>query len=445
MNTGPLTAATHTDISGLPPSATPSAPSAPNFSDMLASATSSLAAFALLPTSASDALSSAGNPPRAPKKDPNTDNAAVPIALPTPVQPPPAAAPNPSTGSSNTSPPQTASTAAAASQTQPSTTTPQTPNGSAATGGTSNGSAQTTNGVALPSMASELNARVALGAQALLSQPSQTLATLPTGALQTAATPTLSPSLAGSHGATAPDPTAVLPKLAATATIAAATPSTAPTTLETALQSATTQTAGSPATAAATTEAAVLATTSDTTAQNSANPGLGTTPAPALVPIPTADAAPNMDSAPPPVIAASALDQVAASLKQVGKLGLGQIELQLKPAALGTVDVKLELTHDGRVAAVISADRSDTLMQLQRGSGELQQALRDAGLQTDSGSLSFNLRGDAQTSDQSGRQPSYATPQPAVSTGSSDDLLAVPAAIAGAGQASHSGLLNIQV
>ena len=86
---------------------------------------------------------------------------------------------------------------------------------------------------------------------------------------------------------------------------------------------------------------------------------------------------------------------------------------------------------------------SDTLMQLQRGSGELQQALRDAGLQTDSGSLSFSLRGDPQTGDQSGRQPSYSS-QPAISA-SSDDLLAVPAAIAGASQSAHSGLLNIQV
>jgi flagellar hook-length control protein FliK len=235
----------------------------------------------------------------------------------------------------------------------------------------------------------------------------------------------------------------VLPKLAASATVAAATPNGTPTTLETALQSATAQAPASPGATSAASEAAVLASTADTTTHGP-DPGLGTV-SPAAIPLPSAEAAPNIESAPPPAIAASALDQVAASLKQGGKLGLSQIELQLKPAALGTVDVKLELTHDGRVAAVISADRSDTLMQLQRGSGELQQALRDAGLQTDSGSLSFNLRGDAQTSDQSGRQPSYAAPQPSLSSGSSDDLLAVPVAIAGESQPSHSGLLNIQV
>ncbi|HLJ20972.1 MAG TPA: hypothetical protein VKU84_12270, partial [Stellaceae bacterium] len=97
------------------------------------------------------------------------------------------------------------------------------------------------------------------------------------------------------------------------------------------------------------------------------------------------------------------------------------------------------------LTAVISADRSDTLMQLQRGSGQLQQALSDAGLHTDSGSLSFNLRGDAQSGDQSGRQAGYAAPQPTASSDSSDDLLAIPASIAGASQSSHIGLLNIQV
>ncbi len=442
MYTAPIPP-TPADPSGLPPPAAPGVPGTPSFSDMLASATSSLAAFALLPTSSTVALSSAGNsatPP--PKKDPNTDNAAVPIALPTPVQQPPATSNDANPASS--APVQTT---AGSPPTQQASTPATTASGtSTGTGGTSSGSAQTTNGVALPSMASELGAKVALGAQALLSQPSQVLAALPHGALQTVATPTLTPSLTGSaHGATTPDPTAVLPKLATSATIAAATPNNAPATLETTLRSATTQVAGNPAATTASTEASVLATGSDSSAQTAADPNLGTTPPPAALPVPATDAAPNMESAPQSVIAASALDQVAASLKQVGKLGLSQIEIQLKPAALGAVDVKLELTHDGRVAAVISADRSDTLMQLQRGSGELQQALRDAGLQTDSGSLSFNLRGDAQTSDQSGRQPSYAAPQPAIASDSSDDMLAMPVPMAGASQSSHIGLLNIQV
>ena len=433
MNTAPIAVVT-TDMSGLPPSAPPSASGTPTFSDMLASATSSLAAFALLPTSTSGALSGVDNPP-APKKNPNNDNAAVPIALPAPVQTPVASASEDASGSSASA--ATTTAASGTQQTQQSAQTTAT--GSTGTGGTSSGSAQTTSGAALPPMAAELNTRIALGAQALLSQPSQVLATLPHGALPTA-TPTLSPNLsAAAHGATATDPTAALPKLATSAGVTAATPSTTQT-LETALQAVTAETAASTATAA-TTDAAATASTSDPT--NPTDPTLAATPVPAAVPLPAADAAANLADALPPAVAASALDQVAANLSQVGKLGLSQIEIQLKPAALGTVDVKLELTHDGRVAAVISADRSDTLMQLQRGSGELQQALRDAGLQTDSGSLSFNLRSDAQTSDQNGRQAGYAAPQSATASAGDDGVGAVP--LPGASQSAHSGLLNIQV
>jgi len=103
------------------------------------------------------------------------------------------------------------------------------------------------------------------------------------------------------------------------------------------------------------------------------------------------------------------------------------------------------MTHDGRLTAVISADRSDTMMLLQRGSGELQQALRDAGIQADSGSLSFNLRGDGQSSGQgnagAGQSSFAALPQNGVLA---NDL--PPAPIAAPVLASTpTGRLNIQV
>ncbi len=440
MNTASITAVL-SDIAGLPP-APPSAPAMSSFSDILTSATSSLAAFALLPTSGSDTLGNLANPvPPALKKDPHNDNAAVPIALPVPVQTALVAA---NGGGANQSPsqPQPASSTAAAppAQSSPPSTTAAT--GSSATGG---GSAQQTAGaIALPPIAAELGARLALGAQALLSQPSQTLATLPQSALQTPSTPALVPTAGtAAHAAATPDPSLLLPKLATSATLAAASPGTATPSLATALQSGAPQILAPAAAAAAASSsgATLLASTADTTA-STADPGLGATPAPTALPLPGADA-PAMEAAATPTVAASALDQVAARLSQGSKLGLSQIEIQLKPASLGAVDVKIELTHDGRVSAVISADRSDTLMQLQRGSGELQQALKDAGLQTDNGSLSFSLRGDPQGGDQSGRQPGYAN-APALNA-SLDDLSAVPAAIAGASASAHSGLLNIEV
>jgi hypothetical protein len=412
-----------------------------SFSDILASASSSLAAFALLPTSGSDTLGNLANHvPPALKKDLHNDIAALPIALPVPVQTALAAA---NGGAANQSPsqPQPASSTASAAPAQNSPPSTTAATGSSTTGG---GSAQTAGGVALPPIAAELGTRLALGAQALLSQPSQTLATLPQGALQAPSTPALVPTAGtAAHAAATPDPSLLLPKLATSAILAAASPGTATPSPATALQSGAPQipvpTAAAPA--ASSSDATLLASTADTTA-STADPGLGATPAPTALPLPAADA-PAMEAAATPTVAASALDQVAARLSQGSKLGLSQIEIQLKPASLGAVDVKIELTHDGRVSAVISADRSDTLMQLQRGSGELQQALKDAGLQTDNGSLSFSLRGDPQSGDQSGRQPGYAN-APALS-GSLDDLPAVPAAIAGASASAHSGLLNIEV
>lgn len=93
----------------------------------------------------------------------------------------------------------------------------------------------------------------------------------------------------------------------------------------------------------------------------------------------------------------AAWEQVAVNLRQAALNGSDRIEIQLKPASLGAIAVKLDLTHDGRITAVISADRSDTLNLLRQDLHALAQSLRDAGLQADSGSLSFNLRGDPQS------------------------------------------------
>ena len=97
----------------------------------------------------------------------------------------------------------------------------------------------------------------------------------------------------------------------------------------------------------------------------------------------------------------AAAEQVAVSLRQALSSGNDHIQIQLQPADLGAVAVKLSINHDGRVTMVVSADRSDTLNLLQQDSGSLTQALRDAGLSADSSSLSFNLRGGFQSNQQS--------------------------------------------
>jgi flagellar hook-length control protein FliK len=85
--------------------------------------------------------------------------------------------------------------------------------------------------------------------------------------------------------------------------------------------------------------------------------------------------------------------QVAAQVAQAAADGMDRINIRLSPSDLGRIDVKLDFGPDGRVQAVFAAERPQTMELLQRDARDLERALQDAGLRADSGSLSFNLRG----------------------------------------------------
>jgi flagellar hook-length control protein FliK len=88
--------------------------------------------------------------------------------------------------------------------------------------------------------------------------------------------------------------------------------------------------------------------------------------------------------------------QVAVQISRAVQNGASRISVQLNPPELGRVDVKLDIGFDGRVLAVISAERPETLELLQRDARALERALQNAGLETDSGSLSFAMRQEEQ-------------------------------------------------
>ena len=54
----------------------------------------------------------------------------------------------------------------------------------------------------------------------------------------------------------------------------------------------------------------------------------------------------------------------------------------------------MELTHDGRTTAIVTADNRDTLEMLRRDSSDLQKALEEGGLQLSNNDMQFNLRGE---------------------------------------------------
>jgi len=100
-------------------------------------------------------------------------------------------------------------------------------------------------------------------------------------------------------------------------------------------------------------------------------------------------------------VQAEVADQIAVEIqKHANKDGVDTIKVQLKPAELGRIEIKLEVGHDGNVSATVTADNKNTLAMLQSDSSGLSKALSDAGLKAQAGSLSFNLRGDQQQQQQ---------------------------------------------
>jgi flagellar hook-length control protein FliK len=94
--------------------------------------------------------------------------------------------------------------------------------------------------------------------------------------------------------------------------------------------------------------------------------------------------------------AAPLAEQVAVRISKAIADGVDKISVKLNPAELGHIEVRMEIGPDGKFNAVFAADRPQTLELLQRDARELARSLQDAGLRADTGSLSFNLRGQNQ-------------------------------------------------
>ena len=85
-------------------------------------------------------------------------------------------------------------------------------------------------------------------------------------------------------------------------------------------------------------------------------------------------------------------EQIAVQIKSAMQNGNSRLTVALHPVELGRVEVKLDIDKEKNVTATILVDRPATLDLLRNDAKALERALQDAGLQTDSGSLSFNLR-----------------------------------------------------
>jgi flagellar hook-length control protein FliK len=97
------------------------------------------------------------------------------------------------------------------------------------------------------------------------------------------------------------------------------------------------------------------------------------------------------DAAKPGADAPTPADQISIRLVHAVAEGKRAIQMHLHPAELGSIDVKLQWQGD-KLTAQFTVDRPETLQILQREVPALERSLGQAGVNVDSGSLSFMLR-----------------------------------------------------
>jgi hypothetical protein len=96
-----------------------------------------------------------------------------------------------------------------------------------------------------------------------------------------------------------------------------------------------------------------------------------------------------------PQLPSAATQQVMAQI-QLRADKSSSISVQLTPAELGQVEIRLNIKSDGQVHTVVTADKPETLALLQKDSSQLERSLQQAGLNANSENMSFNLRDGSQ-------------------------------------------------
>ncbi len=101
-------------------------------------------------------------------------------------------------------------------------------------------------------------------------------------------------------------------------------------------------------------------------------------------------------------------EQLAVQVQRQALAGRTRFNVQLEPAELGRVEVKLDFGRDGGVKAVVAVERAETFELLQRDGQSLERALRDAGFSSERMSLHYDLQNENR-----GQQDKQASGDPA--------------------------------
>lgn len=91
----------------------------------------------------------------------------------------------------------------------------------------------------------------------------------------------------------------------------------------------------------------------------------------------------------------AATQTVAANMHKAAQNGgPTDMTIQLDPPELGRVEVKLEFGPEKTIKASVVVEKPETFLLLQKDAGALERALQNAGLETDAGSLNFEMAAD---------------------------------------------------
>lgn len=134
-----------------------------------------------------------------------------------------------------------------------------------------------------------------------------------------------------------------------------------------------------------------------------------------------------------------ASEQVQVAITRAMEDGTDRITLQLDPADLGRVEVKMELSADGRTQVSFLVDKAETLDMLARDARSLERSLQEAGLKTDAGGMEFNLRQQPQFTDNDADKNGGNAGAGASTAGAEEE-----ASLRNVGSVTHNYIVNIR-
>lgn len=90
------------------------------------------------------------------------------------------------------------------------------------------------------------------------------------------------------------------------------------------------------------------------------------------------------------------IEQVKVNITKSAVKGVDKIDISLKPEDLGHIEIKMQLSKDGKLQAHIISSRMETMEILQKDMQSLQKAFAEAGFYLDENSLSFSFQDNNQ-------------------------------------------------